>query len=326
MFNRQPPAAAFAGQSVGFTLAEQIFVGRGELAAVAGEPRPQVTTRLKASVFWLGRQPLRQGRDYFLKLGTTRVPMRVEDVHRVMDAATLASVDTKSQVDRHEVAECTLKLARATAFDRAEEIAGTSRFVIVDDYEIRGGGIVREALPDMQSQVRDQVLLRNLKWELSNIGTEQRAERYRQRATLLLITSESASSRKALAKAVEQRLFDLGNIVYFVGMGNVLYGVDADLERGRAQRHEHLRRLAEVANLMLDAGVILVASAADLTQEDVELIKTTVDPDRIQTIWAGETTTTDLNPDLVVSVPESPDAAELVKQLLQDRGIIYRPW
>lgn len=325
-FNRATAAEALAGEAAGFTLSEQIYVARGELATIAGQARPAVTTRLKASVFWLGREPLVRNKEYVLKVGAARVPMRVEAVHRVLDASSLATDEQKARVDRHEVAEVTLKLNRAVAFDLASELATTSRFVIVDDFEIRGGGIVREALPDTLSRVRDKVILRNYKWEPSHIPAEQRAERYRQKPTLLLITGASPESRKQLAKGVEQRLFELGNIVYYLGIGNVLYGVDSDLGREADNRREHLRRLAEVANLMLDAGVILLVTAGDLTREDRDLIATAVDGDRIETIWAGDTVTTDLDVDLVIPDSDSPEAVERVKRLLQDRGIIYRPW
>jgi bifunctional enzyme CysN/CysC len=174
--------------------------------------------------------------------------------------------------------------------------------------------------------MRDRVLLRNYKWEASHIAIDSRAERYRQRPTLVLVTSDRAEDRKALGKNVEQALFDLGNVVYFLGMGNVVYGVDADIERSAENRHEHLRRLAEVANLMLDAGIILVVTAADLSQADVDVIKTTVEPERIQVVWAGDTKSTDVAHDLLVPDAASPDAANQVKRLLQEKGIIFRPW
>ena len=252
--------------------------------------------------------------------------MKVEEVHRVLDASSLEAAERKPRVDRHEVAECTLKLGRALAFDLADDIAATSRFVVVDDYEIRGGGIVREALPDTLSGVRDKVLLRNFKWEPSNIPTDRRAERYRQRPTLLLITGEKPVDRKSLAKDLEQRLFEIGNVVYFLGIGNILYGVDADLSHGAEQRREHLRRLAEVANIMLDAGVILIVTAVELTQDDLELIKTTVASEMIETVWVGETRTTDIVSDLVVPDPDADDAVDQIKRMLQDKGIIFRPW
>lgn len=325
-FNRPPQATASAGEATGFTLAEQTYVARGELATLSGQARPQVTTRIQASVFWLGRQPLVKNKDYILRLGAARVPMRVESIQRVLDASTLQADEKKGRVDRHEVAECTLKTSRPIACDLASDLALTSRFVVIDDYEIRGGGIVRATPADTLSGVRDRVLVRNYKWEPSHIAPERRAERYRQRPTLLLMTGEKAADRKGLAKDVEQALFDIGNVVYFLGIGNVLYGVDADIERRAENRTEHLRRLAEVANLMLDAGVILIVTAAELTQDDIELIKTTVEPERIEVVWVGDTKTTDVVHDLAIADADAPDAVDQIKRLLQEKGIIFRPW
>lgn len=324
-FNAPMPDEAEAGNAVGFTLQEQVYVQRGEIATLGSEPRPEVTTRIRATLFWLGKQPLVTKKEYFLKLGTARVPMRLEQVTRVLDASSLATAE-KTQVDRHEVAECIIRLNRAIAFDLADRIAATSRFVIVDDFEIRGGGVVREALPDQHAWVRDKVLLRNYKWEPSAIQPDRRAERYSQRSALLLVTGDAETDRKGVAKEIEARLFADGRIVYFLGMGNLLYGVDADLARGTEHRSEHLRRLAEVANILLDAGVILVVSAAELTQADLGLIKTTVEADQIVTLWLGDHVTTDLACDLHLADAELAEAGDRAKALLQDAGVIFRPW
>ncbi len=326
-FNRPTPTSVTAGYQTGFTLQEQIYVARGELAAVAGQPRPQVTTRLRVNLFWLGKDPLIKKKDYVLKLGTARVIARVEEITRVIDASNLSASDAKQRIDRHDVADCILKLNKALAFDLADEIAATSRFVLVDNYEIRGGGIVREALPDRQTWVRDKVLLRNYKWEASIIGPERRAEKYNQRSTLLLVTGEREGDRKSLAKELEARLFEDGKVVYYLGIGNVLYGVDADIERKFENRSEHLRRLSEVANIMLDAGVILIVTAAELTQEDLDLIRTTVDSERIETVWIGHNVTTDINHDLFLSGDMGQEeGVDRIKRLLQDKGVIFRPW
>ena len=325
-FNRPTQTQAVAGAQVGFTLQEQIYITRGELAALERESRPQVTTRLRVSLFWLGKEPLVKRKEYLLKLGTARVTMRVEEILRVMDASTLDATAQRAEVQRHDVAECVLKLDRAIACDLAEDVASTSRFVIVDDFEIRGGGIVREALSDRQTAVRDRVMLRNYKWEPSIIQPERRAEKYNQKASLILVTGEHEHDRKGVAKALEDRLFNDGKVVYFLGIGNVLYGVDADIERKQENRQEHMRRLAEVANLMLDAGIILVVAAAELTQDDLEVIKTAVQPDWIETIWAGDNITTDLSVDLHLPGGAVPEAVDRLKAHLQDKGVIFRPW
>jgi bifunctional enzyme CysN/CysC len=296
------------------------------MATLENQPRPQVTTRLRVSLFWLGKEPMVKRKEYLLKLGTARVTARLEEVLRVMDASTLDALELRNAVQRHDVAECVLRLDRAIACDLAEDIAATSRFVIVDDFEIRGGGIVREAMTDRQTAVRDRVMLRNYKWEPSIIQPEHRAEKYNQKASLVLITGEHESDRKGLAKALEGKLFEDGKVVYFMGIGNVLYGVDADIERKQENRLEHMRRLAEVANLMLDAGIILVVAAAELTQDDLEVIKTAVQPDWIETVWVGDTVTTDLAWDLHLPGGAVAEGVDQLKAHLQDKGVIFRPW
>ena len=145
-FNRVAPSVAGAGESAGFTLAQQIYVTRGEVATLAHEPQPVTATRIRASIFWLGARPLEIGRSYTLKLGTARVSVHLEHIERVLDASTLESVTDRVAVVRNEVADCVLKLRHPIAFDRAAELAATSRFVLVDNYSISGGGVVRDAL------------------------------------------------------------------------------------------------------------------------------------------------------------------------------------
>jgi bifunctional enzyme CysN/CysC len=316
------------GKATGFTLDEQIYITRGELAARADEAKPQVSARIKANLFWLARQDLVKDKVYNLKLGTAKVKARLEKINRVIDASNLNQDEGKEKIERHDVAEVVFKLDKAMAFDLAGEIEETSRFVVVDDFEIAGGGIISEALEDEQSWVREKVMRRNYNWEQSLISREDRAEKYNQKSTLILITGEEDVGKKPTAKALEKRLFNDGKVVYFLGIGNLLYGVDADIKNGdNGHKEEHLRRLAEVSHLMLDAGAILVVTAVELTQSDLELIKTTVNPQQIETVWLGDRVTTDLEFDL--HIPEFTSEAEVsaqIKGLLQDRGIIFRPW
>jgi len=326
-FNTLPMESTRAGNAAGFTLTEQIYVPRGEIAALASEPRPHVSTRLRVSIFWLGKQPLVKGTEYTLKLGTARVPVRVESIQRVLDASTLASVDSPEMIGRNAVAECVLKLGRALAFDLVADIPETGRFVLVEDYEIRGGGIIRESLADRESWVRERVLLRNYMWEAGDISREQRAERFGQLPRLVLVTGERDADRKAVARELEARLFADGRIVYFLGIGNVIYGVDADLGRGGDDRLEHMRRLAEIANLMLDSGAILIVTAVELTADDLDIIKAGVDPDRVVTVWLGDEAAAEVSSDLHLSasLPKT-EAAEQIKSLLRDRGVVFRAW
>ena len=326
-FAAPPRAEVSAGEAVGFTVAPQIYTSRGEIAARSDQPPMHVTTRLRVNLFWLGRTPLTLRNDYGFRLGTARVPMRVEAIHRVIDASDLGDAGPRAAIERHEVAECTLKLQRAMAFDRVSDLAITGRFVIIDDFDIRGGGIVVEALPDSEESLRGKVQLRNAKWASSHVSYERRAERYSQRPTLLIVTGEPTADRKGLARELEARLFADGRFVYFLGMGNVLYGVDADIERGEAQRAEHVRRLAEIANLMLDAGMILIVSAAELTHDELDIFRTSLPPELVNVVWIGDRVTTDISCDLVLTDTDSrARGVEALKTLLEDQRAIFKPW
>src|SRR5688500_4475932 len=138
---------ASAGESIGITLTEQIFVERGSVAALESAP-PYELTLFKARVFWLGRNPFRKGKLYKLKLATQEVDCEIENIDRVIDASTLETISRKEKelfVGRHEVAELSIRTKRAVAFDAHSEIVPTGRLVIVDGYEVSGGGIIAPA-------------------------------------------------------------------------------------------------------------------------------------------------------------------------------------
>ncbi len=327
VFNAPSPQSFEAGSAAAFTLDTQIYVTRGQIAAIADQTSPQISTRLQVSLFWMAKQPLIKGKEYILKLGTARQPVVVEEILHVMDAAEMQPQSSPDRVEYHNVADCILRADRAIAFDPTDVMESTSRFVIVDDYEIRGGGIVRQALPDDQEDMREYVRTRNLKWAVSTISHEQRQQRYRQRPTLLLVTGRPDTGKKTLARAVEQRLFDAGQTVFFMGIANVLYGVDADIKKpgpDESHRPEHLRRLGEVANLLLDSGQIVIVTAIGLGREDLRMIANPIDNGLIETIWLGGNLT-DIEPSLHLETLDPLDeAVARVCSLLKDKGIIDR--
>jgi bifunctional enzyme CysN/CysC len=299
-FNRPKPDSVSAGYATGFTLTEQVYIKRGELVAVWGQKKPHVTTRFRVSLFWLGKVPMEQGKTYYIKIGTMEKMVEIENILNIIDASSLDMTE-KNCIEKHDIAECILKTKHPVAFDLAADIVSTGRFVIVDGYEITGGGIIKEALEDSQSQVREKVFLREYKWEQSSITNEERIQKYNQKPTLIIITGESDSPRKEVARTLEKKLFNEGRIVYFLGIGNVLYGVDADIKSASDNRKkEHIRRLAEVANIILDAGVILVVTAAELSRFDEEVLKTVVAPENILMVWLGENLSEGVTPELII--------------------------
>ncbi len=132
-----------AGESVGITLTDEFFNKRGELITFANQ-KPLISNRFRANLFWMGREPLVQGRRYKLKLATAETECQLERVLRVLDAATLDSCEG-DQIQRNDVGEGILSLRDTLAFDRFADCAATGRFVLVDGYDVAGGGIIMDA-------------------------------------------------------------------------------------------------------------------------------------------------------------------------------------
>ena len=163
VFSAATPSEVPAGRSAGITLTEQIYVSRGEVLSHVDTP-PQVSTKLRANLFWLGRRPMKPGVRYKLKLGTAETPVTIETIHRVLDASNLDASSDKQRIDRHDVADVVLRTRTPIAFDAAADIESTGRFVIVDEYDIAGGGIVREIVADQLEQRRLESRIRELAW------------------------------------------------------------------------------------------------------------------------------------------------------------------
>ncbi|MES0488463.1 MAG: GTP-binding protein [Leptospirales bacterium] len=316
-----------SGMAGGFTLAEQIYVTRGEMAVKVGEAYPEVSTTFQVSLFWLAHQPMVEKKEYFIKIGTSKVAVKLEKINGIIDASNLGSLE-KNQVERHDVADCTLVTQKALAFDLSDEISATSRFVIIDNYEITGGGIIRKSVENTTSDIRNHIQIRNYKWEKGSVTMARRAERLCQRPTLVIITGGKEQDKKTLAKSLEEKLFEDGRYVYYLGIGNVKYGVDADLVENKQNGREHVRRLAEVAHIVLDLGAVLIVTASDLDQEHLEVIKASINPEVIQTIWVGNEVTTDIQNDLHIldDELETTDCVARIKENLQDIGTFFKVW
>jgi bifunctional enzyme CysN/CysC len=292
MWNAPPRTQADAGWSIGFTLAEEIYVTRGEVVSHV-EQAPQVGTRFRANVIWLGKKPFVTGRDYKLKLGTTSMPVQLAGLSKVIDASALSGVLDKDHVGRHDVADVVLETKQPIAFDlRGGGCEATGRFVIVDGYEIAGGGIVIERVEDQVTALRDEARRRDLHWVRGSIAPAERAARYGHGAALIMFVGREAERKHSLALAVERALHDAKRHVYLLDGTNVLLGVDQDLVFGDSQ-DELVRRFGEVANLLLDAGLLVVSTTEAIGLADVAAVQTLLPDARILVIdvdSAGDST------------------------------------
>jgi len=193
------PKKAEASESVGFTLGEQIFVERGDVASLKSE-LPIVSTTFDVNVFWMGQQNLEKGRIYTLKLTTQEVPCEVVEFKKVTDASTLETLKGQEYLAKNDVAEVTLRTSTPVVFDLFGSIPTTGRFVLVDEYDVCGGGIITTYTPNKTDRLRDEVRHRDFHWLKSDIKLEERAYRNGHQSTLILIVGSSGVGKAKLAK------------------------------------------------------------------------------------------------------------------------------
>ncbi len=284
IFNAPSPKKIGAGYSTGFTLKEQIYINRGDVMCRLDETQPLVSPLVQVEIFWMGKNPMVFDKEYKLKIGTAAVPVSLKSIKKIIDASDLKKAD-KKMIERHDVAQCVLECGKPLAFDLAEAIEATGRFVIVDQYDIAGGGIISALVRDEQAEVREQVHVREMKWDFSIVEPEARRAKYGHQPRLILLTGKVGVDKKTIAKEVEKALFEKGAKTYFLGIGNLLRGLDADLQK--RQRGEHVRRLGEVGHILMDAGLIVLATASNLNDEELRLLQEVVDRSSVVVVNVG---------------------------------------
>ncbi len=225
------PESVEAGKSTGITLSREIFVERGHVASTP-EDTPTQSTRFHANLFWLGTDPLKLGEPYKLKLSTINEECTVTDLNRIMDGANLEPLDTdRDRIERYDVADVVIETRRPVALDRQSEHPTMGRFVIVDGYDVAGGGIITE-IEDVEQQEDDSP---------RRVEPGERASRRGHRGALLEVRSPDSVR---FAVELERRFFKRGLDAFFVD--------DAPSGTDRSQFGAYLTKLGVVAIVARD--------------------------------------------------------------------------
>jgi bifunctional enzyme CysN/CysC len=276
-WNSPSTDTASAGESIGITLSEQIFVERGAIAALESDP-PYELTRFKARLFWLGREPFRKRKIYRLKLTTQEIECEIETIERVIDSSTLETISRQGIkeifVGRNEVAELTIRTKRPVAFDPHSDIVATGRFVIVDGFEVAGGGIIADdRYPKRTSDAAHRS--ENIFWSHGRVTAEHRARRNGngQAARIIWLTGLSGAGKSTISTEVERELFNMGKHAYVLDGDNIRHGLCSDLAFSPEDRAENIRRVGEVAKLFVDAGILCITAFISPYRSDRDLVR-----------------------------------------------------
>jgi len=243
------PRAA-AGDAVTLTLADEVDASRGDILAAAAAPM-QVADQFEATLVWMDAAPMLRGRSYLMKLGTGTANATIAPLKFKVNVNTLEHVPA-DKLEQNEIGVCDLELDRAIAFEPYAVSRDLGGFILIDRMSNNtvGAGQIRFALRRSQ----------NIHWQAFDVDKTVRARQKSQKPCVLWFTGLSGAGKSTIANQVERRLHAMGRHTYLLDGDNVRKRLNKDLGFTAADRVENIRRLAEVAALMADAGLIVMTA------------------------------------------------------------------
>jgi bifunctional enzyme CysN/CysC len=314
---------AQAGEAIGITLETQLYSRPGEIITTAHDAPPRVNSRFKAHVFWMGRSPLIKGKSYKLKLAACRMPVTVVDVLHVLDASDLHLTRNKQQLDRHDVGELILETSKPIAFDPVTAIESTGRFVLVDNYEIAGGGIILDDVEGGNTLLADHVREREIAWGKGFISQSDRYSRNGHGAKFIVFSGDDYSSVTRFAKELEKRLFSEGRQTYYLGLDNMLYGLGQEMGQAPPDPGYSTKMMGELARILTDSGQIFITAVSGIDDYDLETLKKLNAPAEILVVCIGQNPFSQYPIDLTIAANNSLDTAMTrIGDLLRKKEVI----
>ena len=266
---------ARAGEAVTLTLADEIDISRGDMIARADAP-PEVADQFEATLVWMHDEPLLPGRPYLVKLGTQTVSATCATPKYKIDVNTREHLAART-LALNEIGVCNLSFDRPVAFDPYDRNRHTGGFIVIDRFtnDTVGAGMLHFALRRAH----------NVHWQAVDVDRDARALQKAQTPRIVWLTGLSGAGKSTIANLVEQRLHALGKHTYLLDGDNVRHGLNRDLGFTEADRVENIRRVAEVARLMLDAGLITLVSFISPFRAERDMARAMVGPDEFVEVF-----------------------------------------
>lgn len=241
---------AVAGEAITLTLEDEIDISRGDIIAGKDNP-PEVADQFEAKIIWMHDDAMLPGRPYLFKTANKTIPGSVTDLKHKINVNTLAQRPAKT-LELNEIGVCNIGLDSRIAFDPYGDNKETGAFIIIDRLSNTtvGVGMIDFALRRAS----------NIHWQALDVDKQARADQKHQRPAVLWFTGLSGSGKSTIANIVEKRLFARGRHTYTLDGDNVRHGLNQDLGFTDADRVENIRRVGEVAKLMVDAGLVVMTS------------------------------------------------------------------
>ncbi|MDZ4790005.1 MAG: sulfate adenylyltransferase subunit CysN [Hyphomicrobiales bacterium] len=241
---------ARAGDAVTLTLADEVDVSRGDMIVAAGD-RAEIADQFCAKMIWMSEEPALPGRSYLIKLGTQTATASISALKHKIDVDNSQQIAGK-QLELNEIGLCNISTSRPLVFDPYSENRTTGGFILIDKLSNAtvGAGLIQFPLRRAA----------NVHWQALDLDKTARGTALGQKPRCLWFTGLSGSGKSTVANLLEKRLHSLGRHTYILDGDNVRHGLNRDLGFTDADRVENIRRVGEVARLMVDAGLIVMVS------------------------------------------------------------------
>ncbi|MGO9135694.1 MAG: sulfate adenylyltransferase subunit CysN [Methylovirgula sp.] len=268
-------AEAHAGDAVTLTLEDEVDISRGDIL-VPPQARPAVADQFAAHLIWMSEEALLPGRTYLMKLGARTLPITVTELKHRLDVDTLSEHAAKT-LALNEVGFCNLAAHAQIAFDPYGENQVTGGFILIDRYS---NATVAAGLIAFALRRATNVHLQDL-----TVTKEARVQLKHHRPAALWFTGLSGAGKSTIANIVETRLNGAGMHTILLDGDNVRHGLNKDLGFTAEDRVENIRRVAEVAKLMTEAGLIVICSFISPFKAERDLVRETLDVDEFIEIF-----------------------------------------
>ncbi len=268
---------AVAGQSVVLTLDDEIDISRGDVICASSEPA-RVADQFEATVVWMSEDQMLPGRPYLMKIGTATVGVTIHQPKYKVNVNTLEHLSAPT-LELNEVGVCTLATDRFIPFDPYNQSRDTGGFVIIDRLTNATVGAGMLSFDLRRSH--------NVTWQDIDVTSESRSRLKGHKPAVVWLTGLSGSGKSTIANQLEQSLHSLGKHTYILDGDNVRHGLNQDLGFTDADRVENIRRVAEVAALMADAGLIVLVSFISPFSAERRMARELVGADRFCEVFVN---------------------------------------
>ncbi len=266
---------AVAGQSITLTLTDEIDVSRGDIISTTESPA-STADQFESTIVWMHDEPMHSGRPYWLKIGTKTISATITQIKHEVNVNTLEHTAAK-QLELNSIGVCNINTDQAIAFDAFTDNHETGSFILIDRVSNHtvGAGMLHFALRRSD----------NIHMHATDVNKERRAGLKGQKPAVVWFTGLSGSGKSTVANIVEEKLAASGHHTYLLDGDNVRHGLNKDLGFTDADRVENIRRIGEVAGLMVDGGTIVLTAFISPFRSERALARSIVGEDEFIEVY-----------------------------------------